>query len=501
MVVMGSNNLYVERKKIIRDNVHDVIHVPQKVVSVLDTQPVQRLHRLTQLGAVKYVYPSAEHSRFPHSIGVGELGRRLMFHLYNSQPELEITKEDLYLVQISGICHDLGHGPVSHAFENCFLKSVPDGHRKFQNWTHEDMSCKFVEKIFDVLWQENHAPLEDPLAVKRVQDMIIGDGSRCPWTGRKWMLDIISNEKNGIDVDKWDYLTRDSLMANVAPGFKYSPLLESVRAFGDEFGLCYKESVRSTIRTLMDSRSALYDSVYFHRKAKAIEAMLVDAMLHADEQLQISDAALDVDKYLLLDDSIFEKIRGAPESLGLQKSQELLRRIERRDIYMFCGEVVLTEDQRIQLKKFSDQEIASQIFGMKSPNTLGKGLQLEDIQVQRVDITQGKNDLLHNTYFYEDEMQPPFQLQEYEVMHGDKQWLKSKVRVYFKPKVSPEEKQSWREFVFNLFNAWKEKEIGMKGKVCSPKKPPLNSSQVSDKSAVVGIRQPLGSTSVRQLFN
>ena len=106
-----------EIKKIFNDPVHGSIELNHLLVKIIDTLQFQRLRRIKQLGTTCYVFPSGSHSRFEHSIGTCYLAGELVTFLQRQQPSLGITDKDKLCVQIGALCHDLGHGPFSHVFE------------------------------------------------------------------------------------------------------------------------------------------------------------------------------------------------------------------------------------------------------------------------------------------------------------------------------------------------------------------------------------------------
>ena len=273
-----SSSLVVQKKKpkvfTFNDAVHGHITLPAVCVAVMDTPQFQRLKDLKQLGGVYYAYSCASHNRFEHSIGTAHLGGKLASRLREIQPELGITDVDVLCVQLAGLCHDLGHGPCSHMFEH-FLEGAWKAKGYGVPPTHECLSTL----LFDYLIEDNglagafeEAGLSqrDITFIKEMIDHPVGpDGKALLPTGRDpdkhWLAQIISNERCGIDVDKFDYFMRDARQLGIACGFDPNRLMLFTRVMrapeGDvdsgQHVLAFKESEAWNIYELFHARCAL----------------------------------------------------------------------------------------------------------------------------------------------------------------------------------------------------------------------------------------------------
>jgi HD superfamily phosphohydrolase len=114
-------------------------------IQVVDTPQFQRLRDLKQLGSSYYIFPGASHNRFEHSLGVSHLAGSLARRFSTSQGELDMGERDVELISVAGLCHDLGHGPFSHVFDNEFIPAARPGCL----WNHEDMSTKMFQYLVD----------------------------------------------------------------------------------------------------------------------------------------------------------------------------------------------------------------------------------------------------------------------------------------------------------------------------------------------------------------
>ena len=134
--------------KLINDTIYGQISLSKIAISIIDTPVFQRLRNIKQLGACSYIFPTASHSRFEHSIGVAHLAKEFLRNLEINSDNIKPTKKDYLMVEIAGLCHDIGHGPFSHAFDNEFLPHVlGDNYKKTNNTDHEDRSCMLLKYL------------------------------------------------------------------------------------------------------------------------------------------------------------------------------------------------------------------------------------------------------------------------------------------------------------------------------------------------------------------
>ena len=108
----------VTRRKQFYDPIHGFVEITPTMLKIIDTSEFQRLRDLKQLGAVQYIYPSATHTRFEHSIGVSHLSGIMAKHLFKNEILPNTTHRVSELIKIAGLIHDIGHGPFSHLYDS-----------------------------------------------------------------------------------------------------------------------------------------------------------------------------------------------------------------------------------------------------------------------------------------------------------------------------------------------------------------------------------------------
>lgn len=378
------------RDKHVHDNVHGNIFIDSLSLKFIDTEQFQRLRELKQLGFTHLVYPGAVHSRFEHSLGVYWIAGQSVEKLNSYQGmELGIDKFDIQSVKLAGLLHDVGHGPFSHLFEREFLPRVISG----SHWSHEQMSVKMVDYIVG----EHHIDI-DPHMLKRVKEMILASSEfSLPRSSSEkgFLYDIVANGRNGIDVDKFDYIARDCRACGLGCNFEFQRIMETMRVLDDE--ICYRAKDYLTIHKLFATRADLYRTVYTHPKVKAMELMVVDALVQANDYLQISSSIQDPGEYWKLDDSIIKTIETSPLP-ELKEARELILRIRRRDLYQFCNEYAVPKDIMDNFKKVTPQDIVC------SQKNGGVMLKEEDVAVcnVKIDLTRGKHNPLESIHFFKD---------------------------------------------------------------------------------------------------
>jgi deoxynucleoside triphosphate triphosphohydrolase SAMHD1 len=217
-------------------------------------------------------------------------------------------------------------------------------------WTHEMGS----EMLFDHLIDDNQIEMaiEDRRLIKA---LISGESNRVPQE-KKFLFDIVANKRSGVDVDKFDYLERDSWAVNLNI-YDSQRLTLFSKVIGHE--ICYPHKLEKEVNKLFNARYTLFQEVYTHKVSKAIEYMIVDAMLYADPVLQISSQIDDPVLYTNLhDDVIFTLIERSTDP-QLEKSREILARLKKRDLYKFVDEFTLLPEIKLTSENVTAAAILS----------------------------------------------------------------------------------------------------------------------------------------------
>ncbi len=241
------------KKKIINDPVYGFISIPDEFIFDLIEHPYfQRLSRIKQLGMSHLVYPGAFHTRFHHTIGA----MHLMMQAVNviRKKGHEITKKEELAVLIAILLHDIGHGPYSHALEHDFVKNIH----------HEQLSYYFIQ-AFKIEFPEHVESLDRALMIFTNK------------YSKKFLHQLVSSQ---LDMDRLDYLTRDSFFTGVSEGIVGTErIIEMLNVHNDQ--LVVDEKGIYSIEKFLVARRIMYWQVYLHKTVISGEFMLINILRRA----------------------------------------------------------------------------------------------------------------------------------------------------------------------------------------------------------------------------
>lgn len=238
----------LDEVKVFRDSIHKNIEVEYQVIwDLINSDLVQRLRRIHQLGGTFMVFPTAEHSRFTHSLGVYEVVRRIVSEVEDVKKAL--SEREKIVVMSAGLLHDIGHGPFSHAFEDVFKTD------------HEKMSVNLIKGKSSVNTILNNYDKDLANEVASVIEKTHPNNI---------LVQLISSQ---VDADRMDYMLRDSYNCGVNYGtFDIERLLRSMSISDDK--LVFKESGVHAIEDYIFARYHMYWQVYLHPVATSYEVIL-----------------------------------------------------------------------------------------------------------------------------------------------------------------------------------------------------------------------------------
>jgi len=296
----------------IKDPVHGYVYITEAEREVIDSFPVQRLHRLRQLAGAEYVYPGANH------------------HLSQVLSEDEVQQ-----VRIAALLHDVGHGPFSHIFEHLLTK--------FLKKTHEDMTTWVVQEseLGDIVKGLGYDPdLIGKLAVGSLHEP------------DKAFIDQII--RSAVDVDKLDFVVRDTYHTGAEYGYVDIFRLIHMLDVLDE-NLAVDLGALSALESFILARIESFKSIYFHRVGRAVQIMLATAMEEAKDELGLVDFQSPED-YLGLDDyTVWTMLKGC------KKSKKIIEDLERRKLLKCAYDQTFYVRDKTVSSLFSVEEIRNQM--------------------------------------------------------------------------------------------------------------------------------------------
>ncbi|HLO58582.1 MAG TPA: HD domain-containing protein [Bacteroidales bacterium] len=244
------NTSNINKRKIVNDPVHGFIIIPGDFIFDLLEHPyLQRLRRIKQLGLTSFVYPGAVHTRFQHALGAVFLMVQAIDNI--RLKGTEITVEEAEAVTAAILLHDIGHGPFSHALEESIIPGL----------THEDLSVLLMNNLNE----EFGGRLDMALSIFN---------NTYP---KKFLHQLVSGQ---LDMDRMDYLIRDSFFAGVAEGtIGTERIIKMLNVVNDQ--LVIEAKGIYSVEKFLIARRLMYWQVYFHKTVIAAENLLVQVLKRA----------------------------------------------------------------------------------------------------------------------------------------------------------------------------------------------------------------------------
>ncbi len=293
------SNTRVNKRKIFNDPVYGFVTIPgEQIFDIIEHPVFQRLRRIKQLGLAHLVYPGALHTRFHHSLGAMHLMSKALAEL--RMKGHAVSKEEQRAAETAMLLHDVGHGPYSHALEHSIVNGV--GHEQISLWF-----IQWLNRVFD-------GSLE--MALDIFEDRY----------KKHFLHKLISSQ---FDMDRLDYLKRDSFFTGVSEGtINYERLLNMLEVTRDEPVIEYKGIY--SVEKFITARRIMYWQVYLHKTVLAAEYMAIQLLKRAKwlaENGKAPKAATPALQFFLENDITEKQFRENPQVL------ETFARLDDYDIF------------------------------------------------------------------------------------------------------------------------------------------------------------------------
>ena len=319
----------LDETKVLKDPVHSYIHIHYEVIwNCLDSKEFQRLRRIRQLGGDFQVYPTAEHSRFSHSLGVYEIVRRMVTEVKSLC--VELAEYDKVCVMLAGLLHDVGHGPFSHAFEHV------------TNHSHEEYTAKII------LGNTELNAILRAVSEKLPQDIV----SIIQHTHENDILNqIVSGQ---LDADRMDYLLRDSYFTATSYGqFDLERILRTMRVRKTAEGrkvIVVKYTGIHSVEDYIMARYQMYWQVYYHPVARSYEAVFIQLFNRLKDIFKgdkdyfedmkvlvpfLEESEVSVDEYFKLDENSLLYCCALIQDKEDKIAADLARRLQNRNLFEY----------------------------------------------------------------------------------------------------------------------------------------------------------------------
>jgi len=300
------------------DPIHDFIRVYDNELQLIDSPIFQRLRRIRQLSGAHLTYPAAQHTRFEHSLGVMHISGQAA-HALNEKGILKT--EDIEILRLAGLLHDIGHGPFSHLFEEIISK---------KKMSHEDFGKQIILKseLGDTLTKSGHDK-------KLVTKIAFGDSKL------QFMNEIVSG---ALSADMMDYLLRDGYFTGAEHAkIDHKRLTQSLEVYRKKLAL--ERSALYSFESMMHSRYQMFKAVYFHKTVRAAEVMLLEALRLSDDEFGFT--SFDIDEYVQLTDEYVLSRLISSKSPKLKRARQFAIDYQNRKLLKCVYERILTSPSNL----------------------------------------------------------------------------------------------------------------------------------------------------------
>jgi uncharacterized protein len=267
--------------------------------NIIDHPWLQRMRHIRQLQTAWWVYPTAEHTRFQHVLGVMHLASRAIHHLYESLQEVcpDVPSRG-YIessLRMAGLLHDVGHGPFGHFFDEHFLKLLGE--------THETIGAAIIREqlapLLRGIRRNPHSELaaHETLEPEQIAWLITRPKTSDAFTPPRWLVMLRSLLSGIYTIDNMDFVLRDAYMTGYSQkAFDLERLLHY--SFFSEQGLTIHDRGVDALVRFMSVRAELFRNIYFHRTVRAIDLALKDLFIDSREELFAGNPREHLQRYL-----------------------------------------------------------------------------------------------------------------------------------------------------------------------------------------------------------
>lgn len=375
----------IKKSKKVFDYIHGLITIDNFYFRFIDTPQFQRLRDIYQLTTSNFVFPSANHSRFEHSLGAFFLSNKFITFLQQNQPELEISQSLINTISLAGLLHNIGYSPYSYSFTS-FCKDT----------LNIDFNChefgeKIINHIIDTEGIDSNGQNEKQNFDLKLLNKLISQKEKSKY----FYEQIATNTTNGIDADLFDSIRRDIYKLGFPQqSFDYQILMNNACVLDGD--ICYRTQDAYSVYDLFMQKFIMSKKFYIHRVSKGLELMIKDIFSEANQYYKFKDYLSNVDSFLELNDTIIGQIYHS-KSPQLAKAKEIINRIYHRDFYAFAGEYD-SSSLKSSYESFNEETL------LKYTSSKEEKLTTNDLKIAKIKLNLGidEKDPIQNVWFYDE---------------------------------------------------------------------------------------------------